>query len=48
VKHPPPWLFVLTGIPYGVVGSFTGAVMPFATDRAGEQLDSIQRAGRAK
>lgn len=41
MKHPPPWLFVLTGIPYGVVGQFTGLVMPFATERAGKQLDSI-------
>jgi MFS transporter, PAT family, beta-lactamase induction signal transducer AmpG len=41
VKHPPPWLFVLTGIPYGVVASFTGAVVPFATKHAGVPLESI-------
>lgn len=41
MKHPPPWLFVLTGIPYGVVGQFTSVVMPFATSRAGKDLDSI-------
>jgi MFS family permease len=41
VKHPPPWLFVLSGTTYGVVGSFTGSVMPFAAARAGKQLDSI-------
>jgi len=41
VKHPPPWLFVLTGIPYGVVGQFISLVMPYATEHAGKQLDSI-------
>lgn len=39
--HPPPWLFVLAGTPYGVVGQFTGLVMPYATEHAGEQLGSI-------
>jgi MFS family permease len=41
VKHPPPWLFVLTGMPYGVVGSFTGTVMPYVTERAGADVGSI-------
>lgn len=34
MKHPPPWLFVLTGLPYGVVGQFVGVVMPYATSTA--------------
>ena len=41
VKRPRPWLFVLTGTTYGVVGQFTGLVMPYATEHAGKQLDSI-------
>ena len=41
MKHPPPWLFVLSGTTYGVVGSFTGTVMPFMTAHAGKQLGSI-------
>lgn len=41
VRHPPPWLFVLTGLPYGVVGSFASAVMPYATSAAGIQIDAI-------
>jgi MFS family permease len=41
VKHPPPWLFVLTGLPYGVVGQFVGVVMPYATDSAGIDMSSI-------
>lgn len=41
MKHPPPWLFVLTGTTYGVVGQFTGLVMPYATEHAGAQLGSI-------
>ena len=28
VKRPPPWLFALTGTPYGVVASFGAQVMP--------------------
>lgn len=39
--HPPPWLFVLCGTPYGVVGQFTGLVMPYATEHAGADLGSI-------
>jgi MFS transporter, PAT family, beta-lactamase induction signal transducer AmpG len=41
VKRPRPWLFVLTGTSYGVVGQFTGLVMPRATEHAGKQLDAI-------
>jgi MFS family permease len=41
VKHPPPWLFVFTGMPYGVVGSFVGSVMPYVTADAGINVDSI-------
>jgi MFS family permease len=40
-KHPPPWLFGITGTPYGVVGSFAGQVMPYMTDRAHVPVESI-------
>lgn len=30
----PPWLFAFTGTPYGVVGSFTGGIMPYLTRSA--------------
>lgn len=40
-KHPPPWLFGVSLIPYGVVGSFSGQVMPYMTQRAGMKLDVI-------
>ncbi|HMG20682.1 MAG TPA: MFS transporter [Kofleriaceae bacterium] len=40
-KHPPPWLFAFTGTTYGVVGQFTGLVMPYATEHAGKELGSI-------
>ena len=36
-----PWLFALTGMPYGVVGSFTGVVMPYLASRAGLELKDI-------
>ena len=41
MKHPPPWLFVLTGMPYGVVGQFVGVVMPYATNHAGIDVGQI-------
>jgi MFS family permease len=41
VKRPPPWLFVLTGMPYGVVGSFASTVMPYVTSKANIQIDAI-------
>jgi MFS family permease len=41
VKHPPPWLFGLACVPYGVVGSFGGQVMPYMTEQAGFKLDAI-------
>jgi MFS transporter, PAT family, beta-lactamase induction signal transducer AmpG len=34
-------LFVLTGMPYGVVGSFGGSVMPYMTSSAGIDVGSI-------
>lgn len=40
-KAPPPWLFALTYVPYGVVGSFSGQVMPYLTRRANIEVDSI-------
>src|SRR5262244_2785481 len=40
-KHPPPWLFGVALIPYGVVGSFAGTVMPYLTRRAGIDVESI-------
>ena len=40
-KHPPPWLFGVVGIPYGVGGSFAGIVMPFLAHRAGFAIDDI-------
>lgn len=45
MKHPPPWLFVLTGLPYGVVGSFAGAVMPYRAAHAGINVDEIGKYG---
>lgn len=41
VKRPKPWLFVLAGTSYGVVGQFTGLVMPYATEHAGAELGAI-------
>lgn len=40
-KPPPPWIFALTYVPYGVVGSFSGQVMPYLTRRADIEVDSI-------
>jgi MFS family permease len=40
-RLPPPWLFALTGTPYGVVGGFTGIVMPFLARAAGSDVGDI-------
>jgi PAT family beta-lactamase induction signal transducer AmpG len=40
-RIPPPWLFGITCIPYGVVGAFTGVVMPFLARTAGIDVGDI-------
>ncbi|HEY3801082.1 MAG TPA: MFS transporter [Kofleriaceae bacterium] len=40
-KAPHPWLFALTGIPYGVGGAFTAQMMPSFAEDAGYHLDKI-------
>ncbi len=40
-RPPPLWLFVLTGMPYGVVGSFSAQVMPYLAQHANIKLDKI-------
>src|SRR5436305_10812458 len=40
-RYPHPLLFCLSMVPYGVVGSFAGQVMPYVARRAGFELDSI-------
>jgi MFS family permease len=40
-SHPPPWLFCLSCVPYGVVGSFQAAVMPHLAEREGLTLGAI-------
>jgi PAT family beta-lactamase induction signal transducer AmpG len=39
--HPPPWLFGIVGIPYGVGGSFNGQIMPRLGDQAGLDFSTI-------
>ena len=41
LKVPPPWLFAISGIPYGVGGSFGALVMPYLAKKAGMDLDDI-------
>jgi MFS family permease len=41
VKPPPPWLFAISAIPYGVSGGFTAIIMPYMADHAGLKLDQI-------
>src|SRR3954447_16035812 len=40
-RAPRPWLFALTGTPYGVGGTFTGFVMPYLASRAKIDLEAI-------
>jgi MFS family permease len=46
-KHPPPWLFGITGIPYGVGGSFAAVTMPFFARKAGFTMSEIGWYGTA-
>ncbi len=41
VKHPPPWLFGITGVPYGIVGGFCGTTMPFLTRKSGIDVGTM-------
>src|SRR5690349_18826734 len=45
--HPPPWLFCLSCIPYGVVGSFTATIMPRLAKLDGLDLEQIGWLGTA-
>jgi MFS family permease len=46
-KHPPPWLFGITGIPYGVGGSFAAVTMPFFARNAHFTMGDIGWYGTA-
>lgn len=45
--HPAPWLFMLTGMPYGIVGGFVATTMPFFTRKAGISVETIGWYGTA-
>ena len=39
--HPPPWLFGITNIPFGVAGGYTSVAMPFVLSKAGVPMSTI-------
>jgi MFS family permease len=39
--QPPPWLFGLTNIPFGVAGGYTSVAMPFILGKAGVSMSVI-------
>lgn len=39
--HPPPWLFGLTNIPFGVAGGYTSVAMPFVLRQAGVSMTTV-------
>ena len=45
--HPPPWLFGVTGIPYGVCGGFVATTLPFFARKAGISVEDIGWYGTA-
>src|SRR3954471_5890986 len=45
--HPPPWLFGLTGVPYGIGGGFAATTMPFFARKAGFSVGDIGWYGTA-
>ena len=46
-QHPPPWLFGITGIPYGIAGGFVATTMPFLARKAGISVGDIGWYGTA-
>lgn len=46
-SHPPPWLFALTGVPYGVAPGFAATTMPFLARKAGISVGDIGWYGTA-
>jgi MFS transporter, PAT family, beta-lactamase induction signal transducer AmpG len=46
-RHPPPWLFGLTGVPYGIGGGFAATTMPFFARKAGFSIGDIGWYGTA-
>lgn len=40
-RHAPPWLFGITSIPYGMVGSFVAVILPFLTRKSGISVENI-------
>jgi len=40
-SHPPPWLFGLSNIPFGVAGGYTSVAMPFILRQAGVPMSTI-------
>ena len=43
---PPPWLFGITALPYGVSNGFVTAAMPYLLRNAGLTVESFSRLGR--
>ncbi len=39
-RHAPPWLFGITSIPYGIVGSFVATILPYLTRKSGISVDA--------
>ena len=45
--HPPPWLFGLTGVPYGIGGGFVATTMPYFARKAHFSMSEIGWYGTA-
>ena len=45
--HPPPWLFGITGVPYGVCGGFVATTLTFFARKAGISVEDIGWYGTA-
>src|SRR5690242_6193472 len=40
-RHAPPWMFGITAIPYGMVGSFVAVILPFMMRKSGISVENI-------
>jgi PAT family beta-lactamase induction signal transducer AmpG len=47
LSAPPPWLFGITGMPYGICAGFVASTMPFFTRKAGISVENIGWYGAA-
>lgn len=44
-SHPPPWIFAITNLPFGVAGGYAFVAMPFFLTKAGMPVETTAKLG---